>query len=343
MIVTEFYKGQGLGNQLWCYVTTRVIAQDRGYDFGIMHPERFKGADFIDLDFGRPVQGGAGQEGGPPQGLPDGIRYYYCERGLQHPQGTSDIRLADPHLLSVPDNTKIDGLMQDEQYILHRKEEIRQWLQIRQDRAQSAYTGDGVCVMNFRGGEYVGLRDVFLTREYWENAMKHMLQINPQMRFVVITDDVRTAKKFFPKLEVTHFDIGTDYATIHNAPYLILSNSSFAWFPAWLNTRLKFCIAPKYWARHNVSDGYWSLGYNLTTGWQYLDREGKLSDYDTCQREFATYRADHPDYYPAAPSMANYSFVSHQPVVSPAPQPLSWLRRLRRRFDQVLHRLLHRV
>ena len=47
MIITELYDGQGLGNQLWCYVTTRVIAKKNGYDFGIQSPEKFKGIYFI--------------------------------------------------------------------------------------------------------------------------------------------------------------------------------------------------------------------------------------------------------------------------------------------------------
>ncbi|GAH68596.1 unnamed protein product, partial [marine sediment metagenome] len=58
MIVTELYNGQGLGNQLWSYVVTRVIALDRGFDFGIMNPEKFKGKDFMSLDFGKEVIGG---------------------------------------------------------------------------------------------------------------------------------------------------------------------------------------------------------------------------------------------------------------------------------------------
>ena len=45
MIVTEIYNGQGLGNQLWCYIVTRVIALDNGYDFGIKSPEKFSTAD----------------------------------------------------------------------------------------------------------------------------------------------------------------------------------------------------------------------------------------------------------------------------------------------------------
>ena len=62
MLVTEFYKGQGLGNQLACYMTARVIALDRGFELGVMHPERFKGADFMSLDFGGTVIGGMDQK-----------------------------------------------------------------------------------------------------------------------------------------------------------------------------------------------------------------------------------------------------------------------------------------
>ena len=34
MIGTEFIKGQGLGNQLFCYVTARAIAEENGYGIG---------------------------------------------------------------------------------------------------------------------------------------------------------------------------------------------------------------------------------------------------------------------------------------------------------------------
>ncbi len=79
MIITEIYNGQGLGNQLWCYVVTRVIALDRGYEFGIKSPEKFKCNDFLTLDCGKQVIGGTGQEGGPPDSLPEGITNYYKE------------------------------------------------------------------------------------------------------------------------------------------------------------------------------------------------------------------------------------------------------------------------
>ncbi len=293
MLVTEIYNGQGLGNQLWCYVVTRVIAKDRGYKFGIQSPQKFKCQDFMSLNCGEKVIGGFGPEGGPPTILPRGIKFYYNERKIVHPQTGVDVRTYDKNLVAVPDKTKIDGIMQDEQYILHRKNEIRQWLKVKKKYECFDFVSDDICIINFRGGEYISVKNVFLTKKYWDNAIKNMLKINQNFQFVVITDDVLTAKKFFPKLEVFHFSIAKDYSIIKNAKYLIISNSSFAWFPAWLSENLRFCIAPKYWSQHNVSDGYWGCGYNITSGWLYLDREGKLNDYETCVREFKLYQKAH--------------------------------------------------
>ncbi|MFA6520730.1 MAG: DUF5672 family protein [Candidatus Paceibacterota bacterium] len=297
LLVTEIYNGQGLGNQLACYVATRVIAEDLGYDFGIMHPEKFKGADFLNLDFGKEVTGGKGPEGGPPTKLPKGIKYYYCEKEILHPINGSDMRLYDKDLVSVFPNTKIDGMMQDEKYFEHRKNEIKEWLKVKEEYECSDYASDDICVINFRGGEYARHKDLYLSKKYWEDAISNMLQINKDFKFIVITDDPYEANKFFPDYEVFHFSIGKDYVVIKNAHYLILSNSSFAWFPAWLSPNLKYCIAPKYWAGHNVSDGYWNCGYNITKGWMYQDRNGKLSDYMTCVKEFEEYQKLHPDYF----------------------------------------------
>ncbi|MBI3572802.1 MAG: hypothetical protein HY092_01215, partial [Candidatus Kerfeldbacteria bacterium] len=186
MIVTQIYKGH------------RVIAKDRGYEFGIQSPENLKCLDFLNLDTGRPVKGGSGPEGGPPEILPDGIRYYYNERRVSHPENGADIRVYDKNLVHIPDGTKIDGVMQDEQYIAHRRDEIRQWLKVKADFECYDFSGDDICVINFRGGEYVNAKDVFLPQSYWDMAVANMRKTNPNFRFVVITDDVQTAKKFFP-------------------------------------------------------------------------------------------------------------------------------------------------
>ena len=84
---------------------------------------------------------------------------------------------------------------------------------------------------------------------------------------------------------------------IKNAHYLILSNSSFAFFPAWISEKLKYALAPKYWGRYNISEGYWNLGYNLTSRFDYLDRAGNINDYRTCQKELTSYIEKNKDIY----------------------------------------------
>ena len=43
MISTEILYGQGLGNQLACYVTVRTIASDKNFEFGIHDPNNCLG------------------------------------------------------------------------------------------------------------------------------------------------------------------------------------------------------------------------------------------------------------------------------------------------------------
>lgn len=296
MIVTEIYNGQGLGNQLACYVTTRVVAKDLGYDFGIMNPHKFKCLDFMDLDFGMPVMGGSGREGGPPDTLPNGIQYYFKERYNVLPNG-SNVTIDDPNLELIQDNTKIDGIFQSEDRIIHRKDEIRQWLKIKPEKDCYDYSDPNICIINYRGGEYASVADFHLNDQYWKDAVQDMLAINPDVRFVVITDDVERASNQFPFYEVKHFDIATDFTIIKNAHYLILSNSSFPYFATLLSDTVKYILAPKYWGRYNISNGYWACGYNIFRNHNYLDRGGNLFTYDECVREFEEYKKLDPNFW----------------------------------------------
>ena len=58
--------------------------------------------------------------------------------------------------------------------------------------------------------------------------MKQMRRINPDMEFMIITNDVREAGKFLPGIPAYNFDLAKDYSILKNAKYLLLANSSFA-------------------------------------------------------------------------------------------------------------------
>lgn len=244
MIAGHFHKGSGIGNQLHRYVMTRVLALDKGFDFGMYGEHKMK--DFMSLDIGKPVEG---------------IMSHFFEKRIDNEQGV-DIRTYDWSIREVEDNTAIDGEFQGEDYFMHRVNEIREWLKV-----TPLEIAEDVCVINFRGGEYVGVKDLFLGRDYWEFAISMMREINPNMLFEVHTDDPTTASQFFPNFHIIS-DAGINWRSIRYAKYLILSNSSFAILPTLLNEHKKKVIAPKYWARHNL--GFWALPYNEYKGWHYI-------------------------------------------------------------------------
>ena len=255
MISTPFYKGQGLGNQLANYVTLRAIALDKGYDFGIMYPENFKGASFMNLDMGLPVIGGViPVEGQPPTVLPEGIQAYYREEMI----GNGEY---DPKIFELEDNTIVHGNLQGEKYFERHGEKIKEWLKV-----QPLEMPDDLCIINVRGGEYKYVPEFILPTSYWYEAIAQMIQVNPNIRFEVHTDDPQYAQQIFPNYKVVQ-DIGLNWRSIRYAKYLIISNSSFAFLPAWLGDA-KTIIAPKFWGRHNR--GYWFLEQNKTDKFTYI-------------------------------------------------------------------------
>lgn len=296
MIGTEFLKGQGLGNQLFCYVTARCIALERGCAFGTAGQEQLavnihskKGMYFMDMDLGEKI----GEDG-----VPKGSLKRYDEKELRFFQGTSRhdmehgcyVAGEDPALHGLPDDTLIYGNMQDEGYFGKYREQIREWLKVRPEYDSHEFTRDNLCIINYRGGEYTGHPELYLDRSYWMNGMKNMRKIRPDMEFIIVTDDPEAARKLLPGLPVYHSDLDRDYVMIKNARYLLLSNSTFAFFPAYTSETLRAAIAPKYWARHNVSDGYWASEQNIYSIFQYQDRKGRLFSPEECRKELAAYR-----------------------------------------------------
>jgi len=116
------------------------------------------------------------------------------------------------------------------------------------------------------------------------------------MKFVVVTDDPRTAKQMFPALSVYHYNTEVDWILVRNAKNIIMSNSSFAWLSTWINDQVINVIAPKYWGKHNVSDGFWAQGDSLTKDWEYYHSlTNKLYSYEECKAEKDDYEHKHSD------------------------------------------------
>ncbi len=260
MISGIFHQGSGLGNQLHRYVAMRVLALDKGYGWFIRNPHYFKGWGFMGIS----IQGGYTPE--EAENSPDSIFKNWHEKKVDE-NGIS-ISSYDPEFNFIQDNTIIDGEFQDERYFEHRMDEVDEWLKV-----EPYLLLENTCLICFRGGEYTIYPDLFLTADYWNSAINLMKKERPDMKFLVVTDDYPTARKFFPDYDIMDdvngkHDMGVDWRATRYASYLILSNASFYILPALLNDKVKKIYAPRYWARHNV--GVWSMPQNYYKKFSYI-------------------------------------------------------------------------
>ncbi len=258
MIGTELNEGQGLGNQLFCYVSARAIAKERNTSFGLCNSKAFahnihddSGMYFMDIDMGEEITEEMKSRMKRFDDADDRLYLGTSRHDLEHGIYVSG---AKESIHEVEDDTLLYGNLQAESYFGSYKDEIREWLKVKPEYDTHEYTADDLCIIHMRCGDYMNEPSLFLGRKYWQNGVKNMRKINPGMRFVIITDEVDNAHKFLPEFKAITNDIGTDYAIIKNARYLLLSNSSFAVFPAYTSEELKYAIAPKYRAMHNVSN-----------------------------------------------------------------------------------------
>lgn len=264
MISGIFHSGSGLGNQLFRYVATRVLAKDKGYDFSMVAPENFKGKSFMNLDMGW-----ANKENTqiPYETLyPEGRvvpKFAYDDWKENTPY-------YNPEFNFIKDNTIIDGEFQDERYFEHRLKEINEWLKV-----EPITIPDEVLAIGFRGGEFSLFPELFLTPDYWATGIEKMNEIyKGTRRCEVHTDDPVLAEKFFGNSSfpatIIH-DISINWRSMRYAKHAIIANSSFYILPRLLKHMedpTAVTIAPRYWARRNTKE--WSMPQNYYKKFTYI-------------------------------------------------------------------------
>lgn len=259
MIGGYFHQGSGLGNQLFRYITVRTVAADKGYEWGMAYrpdgsgkPAGFKGTTFMQIDQGENVdmyEYSKYMDNEMFGGLKRFEEKKVTENGV-------DIRSYDPEINFIQDDTLIEGEFQDERYWGHRLTDINSWLTV-----EPLEIPDDVCVIGFRGGEYSVFPDLFLTKDYWHEA----IAMTPNKRFEVHTDDPVLAKQFFPDYPIIA-DIGLNWRSMRYAKHAIIANSSFYIIPRLLSKGTT--IAPRYWARRNTNT--WALPQNYYKDFTYV-------------------------------------------------------------------------
>ena len=260
MVIGKLYNGSGLGNMLHRYIATRVLALDKGFDYGMVYIDDgagkepgFKGKFFIEqpklVDY--------------PIGYKVWNEKKVIENGI-------DIRSYDPEFNFIEDGILIDGEFQDERYWEHREKEVNEWLKV-----EPLEMPDDLCVIGIRGGEFKLFPDLYLTEDYWLFAIMEMqIKFGNKLRFEIHTDDIE-AGEWVSKIaninaKVIH-DIGLNWRSMRYAKYAIIANSSFYILPRWLKQhedKEAITISPHFWARRNTR--IWCLPQNFYKCFLYI-------------------------------------------------------------------------
>lgn len=238
-MITVELKGR-LGNQMFQYGISRLIAEKNNYNFYLTKEKNGNGqniSDYFDLDMG----------------INDGL--------IQHRYHENSNQVYDPSLFNIPDFTCLHGFFQTEKYFLGNEKKLKEWFNIKKTdevkKLLEKYPIDEYCYIHFRGGDYKDMPNWLLPKKYYETSINKIKEFNNNLKFLIITDDIELANQFFDGVDVISNEIMVDFNLLYHSKFCIIPNSSFSWWAAWLSDK-EITIAPLGWINYNKQDGtFW--------------------------------------------------------------------------------------
>lgn len=281
VIASRFYDGQGLGNQLWVHAAARSIAEQLGAGFVQLDMDKFKGKEFLDIDPFCAVD-----ERTVQHFLQEIIHVFHERRYFDHELNVISSGF-DERVNSIDQSVELEGLFQSEAYFFGDIGKLKRYFPLKKGWEDSRAIPEDTCILNIRGGEYKRHKNLILPRQYWDHAIEHMRRDHGIRRFLMVTDDIAYAKALFPQYDVLHGGVGECYAALNGAKWVVLSNSSFGYFPVKTNPNNPYVIAPQYWARFNNPYRRWASPANVYQDWMWMDDRGDLHTYRDLELEAA--------------------------------------------------------
>lgn len=169
-----------------------------------------------------------------------------------------------PNILNIPNHSFLDGYWQSELYFNEYEKEIKELfsfsnildeknhsiaLDINKSNSVSIHIRRGDFLLNRNDNHNIDLK------EYYLNAIKKTYEYVKDPKFFIFTDDPDWVLKNFILDQPSHvinINLGAksfiDMHLMSLCKINIISNSSFSWWGAWLNSKKnKIVFAPKYW------------------------------------------------------------------------------------------------
>lgn len=274
----------GLGNQLFQYAAGRALSLRHGVPLRLDRsfldariPRRNVTQRYFALDIFRFHDLSAGHF--PPPCGPDWLarRWYDLRRRFQPslPEYRLELSaLSRVDLTDAPSHCYLEGywqqgaiveeaanLLRDELILRDPLDEhaVREAVRIRRERTVGIFVRRGDLVSNPEANAFHGV----CPTDYYLHAAAEMQERHPGVSFTIFSDDLEWCRNHLGQLPSVHFvddrSAGRQYGQhlflLSQCAHLILSNSTFGWWAAWLRPDPKrTVIAPQQWFRDSRID-----------------------------------------------------------------------------------------
>jgi len=239
------YSGR-LGNQMFQYAALKSVSLKTGFDCFLPNHLNIKYDGLFDFTNHKWIE--------YKLDLLDGFNLK-CEITNTLPEKvyTEKHFTFDSEVFNISDNTSIDGYYQSYKYFEEYENEIRNEFQFKPEISHKCISEiskyPNPVAVHIRRGDYVKHPGFWVvTPEYLENALQFFN--DKEYTFLIFSDDIEWCKEIFPDGVVfiqgnSQFE---DLCLMSLCEHNIISNSTFSWWAAWLNTNPnKRIIAPNNW------------------------------------------------------------------------------------------------
>jgi hypothetical protein len=277
MIIIKFEKGQGLGNQLFNYISGFALAKKLNYKLGIIDHKYFKGKNFLELKkfqktYLKQIDNSFYEES------------FYVEKDIN-----SYIYDFDEQVLKLKKNTLINGVFQNEKYFSNIKIKdainFKKFIYKKNANFFANIDFKNSCILNIRGGEFKYKRNLILPKSYWQNCISYFKK-KKISKFYIVTDDPKYVKNLFPNIKILGSNIEECYYVLSKSINCAVSNSSFSYFPLASNQNTKTVIAPLFWGRFGNNCDLWVSLSNIYSKWKYMNINGKIVDKEFLRKNY---------------------------------------------------------
>lgn len=277
-VIAHIESGMGLGNQLWNICSTASIAKSLGVPHYILGKDNFKGSNFINIK----SQCLNEEEIPHCRVVHEHVRYFKKENFFASAYDENlYLKLTTPCIYK--------GLFEDERYLTG---SISDYIEIdpRSHLVKSVASKlKKTLVVNVRGGEFKTNFQRRPCTKFWRNSIKTLLAVYDLDSVICVTDDKVYAASLFKFDEIISGSVAECFFYLVSAKYLLVSNSSFSYFPIRIGQELgikKVVHGPFNWARPNNINYHWVSPANFYRKYQYNSIDGRIVSNETVRKKF---------------------------------------------------------